>query len=72
MNIYHIIEDGDDFCVKAKSMSEACKVSEDFYIKERLEETNPETICSQDIFVKEEREFYRNEILKSCNLIARL
>lgn len=74
MNIYKITEDGDDFCIKADNMSEACKLCEDRYIEDRMEDYEKEMnkICSKESFESVERKFYKDEILFSCELIGRL
>ena len=70
MNIYRVIEDGQDSCIKAKTMSEAVKICEDSYIEDRLELFN--TDDNQDVFEQHEREHYQQNVLKSCELLGEL
>lgn len=65
MNIYLLAEDGDSFCIKANTMSEAVEICEKSYLEDRIEE-QPD--CNQ----VEERSYYHEQILQSCSLIGRL
>lgn len=64
MNIYLIQEDGDSFCIRAKTMAEAVLVGESIYLKEEGAEGGPNE--------NTEREHYHVEILQSCQLVGEL
>jgi hypothetical protein len=66
MNIYLITEDGSTFCIRAKTMTEAIKVCEANYLDDRKEEEG--TKYNAEV----ERNYYHEEILQSCALVAEL
>jgi len=66
MNIYLIIEDGEQYCVKGKTMKEAIDSCLNSYLeemKDHYKEVYNET---------RETEYYYNDILTSCSLVGRL
>ena len=65
MNIYWLMEDGESFCIKAFSMSEAVDVCEKSYLEDISEEKPKRNI-------EAERKFYHNQILQSCSLVGEL
>ena len=65
MNIYLLIEDGEGFCVKAKTMSEAVLICKKSYLEDREEE-------DRNFNLKHEEEYYDEQILESCSLIGQL
>ncbi len=65
MNIYLITEDGENFCIKAKTAGEAINVCEKSYIDEILE-TQPGSS------LESEKEYYYEQILQSCSLVGQL
>lgn len=66
MNIYLFIEDGESFCIKARTMCEAVGICERSYLEDRQEEEGQ--MCSME----DEKEYYHEQILQSCSLIGRL
>lgn len=68
MNIYLIIEDGDSFCIRAKTMAEAVHVCEGLYLKEL--EDDPDGGAKPSI--DSEQKYYHEQILQSCSLIGEL
>ena len=70
MNIYLINEDGETFCIRAKTMSEAINVCEVSYldsikmVKIKIDEEN----YNED----NEKEYYHVHILQSCSLVGEL
>jgi len=69
VNIYRIIEEGVDSCIKAKTMHEAVKVCEDAYINVVVDGVSGEYL---KVFEKSEREYYQLSILESCELVGEL
>ena len=69
MNIYLIIEDGESFCIKAKTMGEAVKICLDSYLEDRAEDMGNKFT---DTHKTEETEYYHDNILQSCSLVERL
>ena len=65
MNIYLLVEDGESFCIKARTMGEAVAICEKSYLEDRLEE---EPGCNEGV----ERGYYHEQILQSCALIGQL
>jgi hypothetical protein len=63
MNIYLVIEDGEQFCIKANTMSEATCICERSYLDDREEHESP-------IDVDVERKYYQEQILQSCSLVG--
>lgn len=61
MNIYLVIEDGESFCIRAKTMAEAIRVCEESYCDDNSEDDLVGNI-----------EYYHEEILQSCSLIGLL
>ena len=68
MNIYRVIEDGQDFCIKAKTMHEAVKICEECYIEDFLSEKPGFDRTG----LEGEREYYHEQILQSCELLGEL
>lgn len=66
MNIYLFIEDGESFCIKAKTMCEAVGICERSYLEDRRMEQR------QMYDMKAEKEYYHEQILKSCSLVGGL
>lgn len=66
MNVYLIQEDGQSYCVQAGSMQEAVKNAEEMYIISLMEDDAIEQS------VAHERQYYRNDVIQSCQLIAEL
>ena len=71
MNIYRITEDGEAFCIKAKTMHEAVKVCEDSYVEEELDSISNKKFSSETID-SVSREYYNTNLLQSCELIGEL
>jgi len=69
MNIYLITEDGQTFCIKAKTMAGAIKVCEDSYIEDVLESNKQARI---DTLKDTEIKYYHLEILQSCQMVGEL
>jgi hypothetical protein len=67
MNIYLIIEDGETFCIKAKTMHKAVNICETSYLEDRKDEDYNDEYNEQH-----ERDYYHRKILKSCALISEL
>lgn len=66
MNIYLIVEDGESFCIRAKTMAEAIKICEKSYLEEREDEEKEK--YNKTI----EETYYHEQILESCSLVAEL
>lgn len=66
MNIYLIAEDGDNFCIKAKTMAAAVSICELSYLEEREEEEGEK--YNAEIEIK----YFHEQILLSCSLIGDL
>jgi len=65
-NIYIMVEDGDSFCIKAKTMAEAVSVCEKSYLEDREEDV-------PDLYnEKHETEYYHEHVLESCTMIGQL
>jgi len=62
MNIYLITEDGSDFCIRAKSMSEAVTICLESYLEDAKEDKT-------DFDYKFEHEYYHEQILESCKFV---
>lgn len=69
MNIYLIHEDGESYCIKANSMTEACSVVEGSYLDD-MKEYNEKHGLDHD--EKSEMEHYQINVLQSCALIGEL
>ena len=66
MNIYLLVEDGESFCIRAKTMGEAVGICESSYLEDRKE-------AEADKYDEEvEREYYYEQVLQSCALVAQL
>ena len=64
MNIYLIQEDGESFCIRAKSMGEAVTICLNSYLEDLEEE-------KKDKFNKEvETKYYHEDILQSCHIVG--
>lgn len=64
MNIYLLIEDGDSFCIKAKTMAEAVNVCEEAYLEEvAATEASP-------LAENAEKKYYHKNVLESCSLVG--
>lgn len=70
MNIYLLIEDGDSFCIKAKTMAKAINVCEQSYLEDRQEELGKMGPKKYDN--EYEKQFYHEQILESCSLVGEL
>lgn len=66
MNIYLLQEDGEGFCIKAETMSEAVDVCVQSYMDDMKEEKG----VSYNLV--SEREYYHEQILQSCSLVGQL
>jgi len=66
MNIYRVIEDGQDFCVRAATMREAIDICEARYMREVMSEA----VIAVD--QEGEKENYHEQVLHSCELIGPL
>ena len=66
MNIYLLNEDGETFCIRAKTMAEAVTVCENSYLEDRKEEEGDKYDNAG------ERNYYHEQVLQSCSLIAEL
>lgn len=66
MNIYLIIEDGLNFCIKAETMAAAVEICEKSYLEEMEEEKGVEYCFGT------EKEYYHEHLLQSCSLVERL
>jgi len=66
MNIYLISEDGEHCCIRAKTMFEAINICEKSYLEDRKEEEK------YRYNEKAEKEYYYEEVLTSCALVAEL
>lgn len=66
MNIYLLKEDGESFCIKAKTMQKAIKISEKIYLEDLVK--NGEN----DRPMEEEKEYYHEQILQSCSFVEKL
>lgn len=66
MNIYLLVEDGASFCIKAKSMGDAVGICESSYMEDREEEEGAGYDAGS------ERQYYHEQILQSCSLVAEL
>ena len=66
MNVYLLNEDGESFCIRAKTMAEAIGICEASYLEDREEEDGDK------YREKNEREYYHEQILQSCALIGQL
>lgn len=67
MNIYLLIEDGESFCVRHRTMAEAVQVCEQSYLEDRKEEEEGEKYN-----IENEKRYYHEQILQSCSLVAKL
>lgn len=65
MNIYLIVEDGVNFCIKAKTMDKAIQICEKSYLEERESEDPKYNKYT-------EKKYYHEQILESCSLIGEL
>lgn len=63
MNIYRILDESDKCLWQAESMAAALQLAEDAYIAEAEIPADEQ---------HENREYYRNELLQSCELIGEL
>ena len=61
MNIYLLIEDGESFCIKAKTMAEAVYLCEKCYLEDFKDD-------EKDY----EKSFYHENILQSCSMVGPL
>lgn len=68
MNIYLITEDGESFCIKAKSMNLAVQFCESSYLNDVRENTKDMLSFNEST----EREYYHTNILQSCQLVGEL
>jgi hypothetical protein len=68
MNIYLMVEDGESFCIKSKTMSEAVYICEESYLKDLREERK----LSSETYSEKDREYYHKEILQSCSVVGKL
>jgi len=66
MNIYLVKEDGETFCIKAKTMAQAISICEISYLEE-AEDEEKENYNEQYSKV-----FYYENILQSCSLVGQL
>jgi len=69
VNIYLIVEDGQQFCIKAINMGEAVKLCLDSYLEEREGDIGYKF---DDIYKNEETGYYHGNILESCSLVGEL
>lgn len=67
MNVYLIQEDGDSFCIRAKTMAEAVLVCESSYLDDRKEDEGEHNF-NENI----ERDYYHEQLLQSCQLVGEL
>lgn len=67
MNIYLIQEEGESFCIRAKTMAEAVLVCEASYLEDRKEDEGEENF-NENI----ERDYYHEQLLQSCQLVGEL
>lgn len=65
-NIYLMVEDGESFCIRAKTMVEATNVCERSYLEEMEDELRDQYNEST------EKEHYHEHILESCSLVGQL
>jgi hypothetical protein len=65
VNIYLMNEDGETFCIRAATMSDAVLIAERLYLEEMKTD-------AEDFNYDREKEYYHEEILKSCALIGEL
>ena len=66
MNVYLIQEDGESFCIAAKSMHDATHKALEIYLKQQEEEDGVNFSP-----IAEER-YYQRNIIQSCSLIGEL
>ena len=66
MNVYLLIEDGESFCIRAKTMNDAVNVCIASYLDECQEEDGINYRKSYS------RDYYHEQILESCSLVGRL
>lgn len=75
MNVYLLVEDGESFCIKAPTMSNAMIVSEERYLDEMREEKGKEyDMISEHAYYHRNilQTYYHRNILQSCSLIGEL
>ena len=65
MNIYLLVEDDVNCCIKAKTMAEAVEFGETIYINERRED-DPECDYTSEV------NYYHTQILQSCSFVGEL
>jgi hypothetical protein len=68
MNIYLIVEDGEQFCIKADTPKEAIDICLKGYLQEEGIEVD-ESVHPDDL---SESQWYYDEILQSCSLVGQL
>lgn len=66
MNIYLMIEDGESFCIRAVTMSQAVGLCEQSYREDRQEEEG------DNYSTEHEKNYYHDQILQSCSLVGKL
>jgi hypothetical protein len=66
VNIYRIIEDCEDFCIKANTMIDAINICRERYL-DSVAHDDPDNFDKED-----EIKYYNNNILQSCALIGEL
>lgn len=66
MNIYLLTEDGESFCIKAETMSDAVNICVESYLEDMKEEKKLE------YNLLSEREYCLEQILQSCLLVGEL
>lgn len=70
LNVYLIQEDGNTaFCIRAKSIGEACSTLEQAYLEEMRDYNEKQMVKHIEA---DEIEHYRNEILQSVSLVGEL
>lgn len=69
MNIYLIIEDGQNFCIRAKTMNEAINICELSYLEDLEDQKEGEGDAYNEL---DEKEYYHEQILQSCSLVGQL
>lgn len=68
-NIYKIIEDGDEFCIRAKTMKDAISISENIYLTELKDECEE---CGRTFNRDKGLKYYHDSIIQSCELLGEL